>query len=484
MDVFQTLFGDLIKLFLYINAALIIITIIFIRPRRVSSIYLWIAAFLILPLFFVLLFYVFFGRDYRHRKIFRNKGATDKKTLDHLKQQRATLFQCESEKSSLYENLSTVKMLLNDSQAIVTTDNEVIYYNDGKKKFDSMFNEIRKAKKYVHMEYYIIRNDELGKQLVRELATKAREGVEVKLLYDAVGCHQLSKKFFKELTDAGGKTAAFFPSFIRRINTRINNRNHRKILIIDGDCGFCGGFNIGIEYEGRGKLGPWRDDAVLVRGGGAIAMEARFILDWNFAAKDTLDIEKYFHETKGTGKAAMQIVSGGPDTEFNPIEQQYLKMISSAKESIYIQTPYFVPDEPVLSALRIAALSGAKVQLMIPCKPDHPFVYWATLFNAGSLLDAGIKVYKFDPGFIHAKICVVDDKVASVGSANFDVRSFELNFETNAMIYDADVAKTVREAFDEDVRTHSSELTKELYDKRSWGVKIKEAISRLYSPIA
>lgn len=484
--------AELFQLFLYLNAILIVITIVFVRPRRVQSIYLWIAAFLLLPLLFVLVFYLFFGRDYRWAKLFKSKGATDKLGSDYLRKMRQQLFVCSDKHEVLCRHTSIAKLLLDSNQALVTENNLVRYFSDGDQLFESIFNEIGNAKRYIHMEYYLFRNDELARRLVRELASKAKEGVEVKLLYDAFGGHSLPKAFFREIIESGGETSVFFPSLLRRFNTRINNRNHRKLLTIDGETCYCGGFNIGVEYLGKGPLGDWRDAAVLVKGAGCIDMESRFIQDWNFAAEDDLRIEdyclqmspEYLSGKNGPGRSAVQIVSGGPDTEFNPIEQQYLKMISEAKKSIRIQTPYFVPDEPVLSALRVAALSGVDVQIMIPFKPDHPFVYWATLYYVGTLLRSGVKVFQFNPGFVHAKTLVIDGEVASVGSANFDVRSFELNFETNAVVYDAALASEMMRAFQADVQTHCQELTSDQYAKRSYWVKFMESISRLYTPIA
>jgi len=485
LDLTTTVWDNLIILFLVINSILILVTIIFISPRKVTSIYLWLAAFLILPVVFVLIFYVFFGRDYRRQKMFKSKGVKDAKVIELLRQQIKTLaFTSETYENTLHENVELARMLLNTNNSFVTMDNEVRYINDGEEFFQVMFEEISRAKRFIHMEMYIIRKDELGRKLVHELAVKAKSGVEVKLLYDAVGCHKLPRKFFNELKDAGGKTAEFFPSWIKAINTRINNRNHRKLLVADGETSICSGFNVGIEYTGRGPLGPWRDDAVLMRGGGTIGLEARFIQDWNFAAKGDIMISSYLSEKVGPGKSPVQIVSGGPDTEQNPIEQHYLKMISSARKKIYIQTPYFVPDDPIMAALQMAAQSGVEVHLMIPCKPDHPFVYWISTFNAASLLKSGVRVHQFKPGFIHAKVCVIDDMVASVGSANFDVRSFELNFETNAVIYDAAVAQAIVKKYLRDIEEHSEQLTLDKYVVRGNWVKIKEAISRLYTPIA
>ena len=484
-DLTRLLFGDLISLFLYINAAIIIVVIVFVKPRRVTSIYLWIAAFLLLPLIFVLIFYIFFGRDYHRQKLFKNKWVKDANVVKLLREQRKNLvLASESYVKSLHENVELARMLINTNNSLITMDNEVRYINEGDEFFKVLFEEISKAKRFVHMEMYIIRNDELGKKLAHELTVKAKEGVEVKLLCDAVGCHKLPRRFFKELREAGGKTTEYLPSWIRWINPRINNRNHRKLLIVDGEMGICSGFNVGIEYTGRGRFGPWRDDAVVMRGGAAITLEARFIQDWNFASKDDIMITPYLPETDGRGKSPVQIVSGGPDTEHSPIKLHYVKMIASATKKIYIQTPYFVPEESILAALEMAAQSGVEVRLMIPCKPDHPFVFWASTFNAAYLLKSGVLVYKFNPGFIHAKICVIDDQVASVGSANFDMRSFELNFETNAVIYDAVLAKTIGEKFLRDVAEHSDQMTLKEYSARGTLVKLKEAVARLYTPIA
>lgn len=488
-DLTSFIFGPIISLILYINAAIIIMIMVFIKPRPVTSIYLWTAAFLLLPALFVVIFYFFFGRDYHRQKQFRNKWMNDTNVVKLLREQRKNLvLPAETYEKALHQNAELARMLIKTNDSFITMDNEVRYINEGDEFFKVLFEEISKAKRFIHVEMYIIRNDELGKKLVHELAVKAKAGVEVRLLYDAVGCHKLPRKFFKELKQAGGKTAEYFPSWIRSFNTRFNNRNHRKMYILDGVTGICSGFNVGIEYVGRGPLGPWRDDAVIMRGSAAITLEARFIQDWSFAArrmsKDNILITHYLPEGEGLGKSPVQIVSGGPDTEHSPIKLHYVKMITSATKKVYIQTPYFVPEEPILASLEMAAQSGVDVRLMIPCKPDHPFVFWASTFNAGNLLKSGVLVYKFNPGFIHAKICVIDDQVASVGSANFDRRSFELNFETNAVIYDAEIAKTIGAKFLKDVAENSEQMTLEEYNARGTLVKLKEAISRLYTPIA
>lgn len=305
------------------------------------------------------------------------------------------------------------------------------------------------------------------------------------MLYDELGSRTLRKKFFKELREAGGHVEVFFPSKLRPINLRLNYRNHRKLVIIDGIIGYVGGFNVGDEYLGLNpKFGYWRDTHIRLQGTAVHAIQTRFILDWNQASHHhTLTyIPNHFPDYGPKGNVGMQIVTSGPDSEWEQIKNGYIKMISNAKRSILIQTPYFIPDASLLDALRIACLSGIDVNIMIPNKPDHAFVYWATLSYIGELLKAGATVYIYDNGFIHAKTIVVDDEIASVGTANIDVRSFRLNFEVNAFIYDITIAKKLVSTFKEDLLV-SRKYTYEEYLQRPLWIRIKESVSRLLSPI-
>ena len=293
------------------------------------------------------------------------------------------------------------------------------------------------------------------------------------------------KSHFKELIEHGGSVEAFFPSVFPLINPRLNYRNHRKIVVVDGRIGYTGGFNVGDEYLGHNKrFGYWRDTHLRIEGSALHPLQTRFILDWNQASSDQ-DIEyadRYFPAIPRKGSVGMQIVTSGPDSEWEQIKDGYLKMIFLAKKYIYIQTPYFIPDISFLDALRIACLSGVDVRIMIPNKPDHMFVYWATYSNVGILLKAGAKVYIYENGFLHAKQIVVDDELSTVGTANIDVRSFKLNFEINAFIYDREKSHELAELFEHDIQL-STELTLEMYSNRSRTIKIKESISRLVSPI-
>lgn len=297
---------------------------------------------------------------------------------------------------------------------------------------------------------------------------------------------QQKKAFWNDLKHNGVKVWPFFPSKLPLINFRLNYRNHRKLAIIDGEVGYIGGFNVGDEYLGLDKsFGYWRDTHLRVRGKAVFAMQTRYIMDWNSAssASQKLDYHtRYFPSFHGKGHSSMQIVSSGPDSEWQQIKNGYIKMINSAKKSIYLQSPYIIPDASLLEALKIASLSGVDVRLMIPNKPDHAFVYRATMSYCGELIESGVKVYIYDNGFIHAKTMVVDGEIASVGTANMDFRSFRLNFEVNAFMYEKKIAQKLEDLFLQDI-LKSYQLTAELYAERSFWIKVKEAVSRLLSPI-
>jgi cardiolipin synthase len=485
IDAVWSVLGIYVTIIMYLFSILVILTIIFIQKKRPETVLVWVIACLAFPLIFVLLFYVFLGRDYKRKKMFSNKTEMDREVAKALFKTKGSLFASDLSKPGLGSNESLARMLFESNHSYLTSDNEVEYFNEGDQIFKAMLEEIKGAKRFIHMEFYMIRNDAIAKEFRQALVQKATEGVEVKLVMDASGCHRLPRNFFKELKEAGGKTAVFFPSLIPKLNFGINNRNHRKLAVVDGNTAFIGGCNIGVEYRGEGPMGHWRDDMLRIRGSSAISVEKRIVMDWNFAAKDTIKVEDYAPTQPGSGKASVQIVSGGPDTDARHIEEQYVKMIATAKSYVYIQTPYFVPSEAVTAALVVAAKSGVDVRVMMPSKPDHPFIYWASLFHAGHLLRSNVRVHQVKKeGFIHAKVVVIDDSLASIGSANFDNRSLGLNFESNGVVYDKDLAKKVKAAYLDDVERWCTELTKEQYAKRSKLVKLKEDISRLYGPIA
>lgn len=476
---------ELILVLIFIVNIFFAITIVFVKRKSPVSALSWLLILFLLPAIGFLLFLIF-GQYYRKDKMFAIKSGADKHLTELIKSQIEEI-KVKEEKitdrwsGSIYR---MALMLLQNNQALITINNHVKPYTDGKAKFSDLLEEIRVARDHVHLQYFILKDDGLGRQIMEALIERARAGVDVRLLVDGVGSGGLPRHFYDELVAAGGKHAVFFPSWFSYINFRINYRNHRKIAVIDGDTAFIGGFNIGDDYLGLDKRwGYWRDAAVRIKGSGAAVAQIRFFLDWNYASEDKLIVDhRYFHESQHTEGSAIQVVSGGPDTSWNPVKESYLKMINSAVETVYIQTPYFIPDDSIMDALRIAALSGIDVRIMIPCKPDHMFVYWAGHTYVEQLLDSGVKAYTYDNGFLHAKTIVIDGTVASVGSANWDVRSFRLNFETNAIIYDEKVAGLLKSAYLDDLAL-CTELTPGWYARRSKYFKTRASISRLFSPI-
>ena len=379
------------------------------------------------------------------------------------------------------EYLTDLAYLHLNSGNWMTFNNKVTRFITGADKFEALVRDIRQAKEFIHLEYYIWRGDKLGTRLVEELTKKAEEGVEVRLLYDGMGNSRLPKDFFDKLHAAGGYTAAFLPPFI----VRINYRNHRKLCIIDGKVGYIGGFNVGDEYLGIVKrYGPWRDTHLRVVGDAIDQMQIRFIKDWNFTTRyGAVQLEqRYFPLREQTEGIRMQIVSSGPDTKWHNVHNGYFKMINEAEHHIYLTTPYFVPDDGIFEALRVAALSGLDVRILIPGNPDHFFVYWASMSYLGQLLEAGVRCYQYERGFIHSKSLCIDGKMSSVGTANMDIRSFDLNFEVNAFLYDAAFTRELEQDFLNDLKS-SVEITREWYYRRRWWFKVKEAVARLISPM-
>ncbi|MBO3066325.1 cardiolipin synthase [Staphylococcus shinii] len=461
-------------------------TIIFMERRSAGSVWAWLLVLVLIPILGFII-YLFIGRQIQRDHIF-SLDEDDKIGIEMIVSEQLEALKNDNFSKGNHQIVKfkdMVQMLLYNNAAFLTTDNEIKIFTDGKKKFDSLLKDIEEATDYIHIQYYIFRNDSLGKLILNALERKLEQGIEVKMLYDDMGSRGLSLKDFKSFRKNGGQVEAFFPSKLPLINLRMNNRNHRKIVIIDGHIGYVGGFNVGEEYLGKKKkFGYWRDTHLRIVGDAVNALQLRFMLDWNSqATRDNLKYaDRYFPDVDFGGTIGVQIASSGPDETWEQIKYGYLKMIASAKQSIHIQSPYFIPDQSFLDAIKIAALGGVDVSIMIPNKPDHPFVYWATYNNVASLLDAGVNIFHYNNGFLHSKTLVIDDEVASVGTTNMDHRSFTLNFEINAFIYDTHIAKELRLAFEKDLEV-SYRLTKEIYQQRNLWIKFKEGISRLLSPI-
>ena len=483
-NVLSTVLGFWMDHLLFINVVLSIV-IVFFERREPKAVWTWLLLLYFIPVLGIFLYFLI-GYDFHKRQMFRTKEIEDA-MYSAISKQEETIIRNEFQPSDprLRKFSDMVLMNLEAADAVYSADNDVEIYTDGRAKFKALYEEIRNAKEFVHIQYYIIRNDELWQAFEELLVEKVRQGVEVRLLYDSMGSRTMKKSDWKRLREAGIQVGEFFPALFGRLQLRINYRNHRKIVIVDGKTAFVGGFNVGREYVGLNKkFGYWRDTHLRIRGSAVLSLHIRFILDWNYATKQNLFLtDRYFHPQQETpGTEAVQIITSGPDSKWQNIRNVYLKMISKARKNIYIQTPYFIPDESIMDAIRIAAMSGVDVRVMIPCKPDHPFVYWATYSYIGDLLDAGAKCYTYDNGFLHAKGMVVDGLVSSYGTANMDIRSFKLNFEVNAVIYSAKTAKRLEAIFMEDLKS-CTRVTRYLYGRRSFAVRVKEQFSRLLSPL-
>lgn len=472
---------------LFVMNMLIAFTIIFLERKNPSATLAWIMILFLLPIVGIV-FYFVFSQNLSRKKIFKltrfEEEAMNTSLHEQIKEMDNGEFEFPTRASKIWRDLIKLNQVYGES--FFTKDNKVTIMTDGNHMFTKLLEDIEAARSTINVQYFIIKNDVIGRKLINALIAKAKEGVEVRLLIDAMGGRQFYERsrIIRELKEAGGKVAFFFAPKLKFINLRLNYRNHRKMVVIDGSIGYIGGFNIAKEYLGmKKKFGYWRDTHLRILGSAVQDINARFILDWRVASKEKLVLsEAYYSNVKSVGNTGIQIVSSGPDSERVQIKRAYMKMITSAQKNIYIQTPYFVPDASILESLKMAAQSGVDVRLMIPCMPDHMFVYWATYAYAGELINSGARVFIYDNGFLHAKTMVADGEVVSIGSANFDVRSFKLNFEANAILFDEEEAYKMESIFETDM-AHCHELTRQLYRKRSIIIRFKESISRLLSDL-
>ena len=474
-----------ILILIYILNLLSILYMIFEERRDANELLVWIFILNIMPVVGFVLFLIMGRRMHPPNMVGVRKEEDDAlttysiKTMDTLKN---------STKEVIKKHSDMVKSLVSITHAPFTDDNDIEFYTESKDFFDSLLRAIKEAQESIHIQFYIFKDDNIGKEILDVLKKKAKSGVEVRFLYDSVGSRGLKSDTLKSLKNSGIKVGEFFPSWFKVINLNINYRNHRKIVVIDNSIGFVGGYNVGDEYLGRNKrFGNWRDTHIRIIGSSVKDLNLRFLTDWRYTTGENIKLEYVLKNNSNyvfEGDKGVQIVSSGPDlVDKDEIKLGYLKMFQKAQKYIYIQSPYLILDTSVMDTLKIASLSGVDVKIMIPGKPDHPFVYWANLSYAGDLMKYGIKVYHYDKNsFLHSKAVVVDDEICSIGTANLDIRSFELNFEVNAFVYSKELSLKQRYAFDEDLKI-SEEVIYEDYKNRNIVVKVKESISRLFSPL-
>ncbi len=475
----------LLMTIIYTVFIVIVIGIIIHEKRDPVKALAWITVISLVPVVGIVL-YILFGRNHRKEKIFNLKEIKDLEQLEKIsREQLAAISDPEfTLPPTLGEYRNIITLLLNNNKAPLTTNNRITVLNNGRDTFNALLEALKAARSTINMEYYIFENDRIGAKVARILKDKARAGVEVRFIYDDVGSWGLSPKFLRELRKAGVEVRCFQPVVFPWLTSRVNYRNHRKIVVVDGEVGFTGGINIADRYlVRRGKNGMWRDTHLRLEGESVRMLQVVFLTDWFFLnKKELLDDKKFFPPSAVGDECPVQIATSGPDSDWAAIMQAFFSAITHARDHIYISSPYFLPNQAILTALKVAALGGIDVRVMLPSRSDSKIVYWATRSYISELMDAGIKIYFYRRGFNHSKVIMIDGKFSSVGTANMDVRSFEDNFEVSAIMYDPLIAAQLETSFLEDLR-HSKLITEKEWDKRSDLHSIYESFARLLSPL-
>jgi cardiolipin synthase A/B len=456
--------------------------VIFLENRHPSQTLTWLVVLGGFPLV-GFIFYLLFGRNYRKEKMFRKKYFLDKQTFlkieggaERVNEKR--MLEMEED----HRRLFTLAQKLGNSPISFATASKVL--TNGDETFSHILEQLKRATHHIHMEYYIVRHDEIGEEIKEVLVEKAKQGVKVRFLYDSVGSWKLSKKYVSDLIDGGVEMVEFGPVRLPFLNSKFNFRNHRKIIVIDGSVGFVGGLNIGDEYLGRDKgFGFWRDTHLMAKGEAVRSLQLIFLQDWFYMTNNSFLTPEYLSPAlEENTHGGVQMIAGGPDNEWSVIKNIFFSMISSADKSVWIASPYFIPDEDIFSAIKVAALSGLDVRLLVPQRPDKKIVFYASRSYFPELLEAGVKIYEYKKGFMHSKIVIVDGQLASIGTSNMDMRSFHLNFEVNAFLYKtASTEKLVME-FENDI-LNSNEIRMDDFSKRHIGYRLLESTSRLLSPM-
>ena len=430
-----------------------------------------------------LVFYLFFGINHRKERMVSQLSVdqlTKRSMLGFVEQQNLRIPE---------RHKQLVDLFVHQSFSLPFKDNQIDIMTDGYAFFPELLKDIAKAKHHIHLDMYIFEDDALGRLVADALIDRAREGVMVRVIYDDVGCWQVAHRFFERMREEGIEVAAYLPVRFPSFTSKVNYRNHRKLVIIDGETGYIGGMNIALRYvKGTGDQ-PWRDTMLRVKGGAVYGLQRAFLIDWYFVDRTLITNRDYypplstFHSPPSTNNCLTQIVTSGPTNPYPEIMQGYVRMILAAHRYVYIETPYFLPNEPVLFAIKTAAKAGVDVRILCPLRSDARFVEWASRSYLREAYEAGVKVYLYQAGFLHSKFMVCDDSITTTGSTNVDFRSFENNFEANAFIYDEGMAIRMRNVFlrDQENALLLSDLPQRIhpsFKKRLW-----ESLIRLMSPL-
>lgn len=475
----------LILLVVYLLTILSTAVMVIHEKRDPAKTSIWVLILILMPII-GLIFYMFFGQSHRKEKIFSRKGLRDHKQIEQISKNQLKDIRAEKyvDIPCIEENIQIITLLLNNSKALLTLYNSVDILQTGPKTFKSIIEAIDGAKSSIHLEFYIIESDGIGNLIQKKLIAKARSGVEVRLIFDDVGSWHLPKRYINELKDAGAEVYPFMKVKFPLLTSKANYRNHRKIIVIDGEIAFMGGMNIADRYlKGNSTLGTWFDTVLRIEGEAVRTLQVIFLTDWFFVSNIIIsDRDKYFPEYTPVSKHALQVTASGPDSDWASIMQAFFAGITRAQKHIYIATPYFIPNESILTALKTVSLSGVDVRIMLPGKSDSTVVYWSSMSYVSELLVAGIKVYLFQGGFNHSKILMIDSSFATVGSANMDIRSFEDNFELLTMIYDEELTQQLEAQYLKDLR-RCKMLNLKQWNNRLVKQTFKESVARMFSPL-
>jgi cardiolipin synthase len=428
-----------------------------------------------------IVFYLFFGintRKERHISERSMNQLTKRSMLEFVEQQNLRLPE---------RHKPLIDLFINQNLSLPFKDNKVSIYTDGYQFFPALLTAIHEARQHIHLDMYIFDDDALGCLLADALIDKAHEGVEVRVIYDDVGCWNVKHRFFERMREEGIEVASFLPVRFPSFTSKVNYRNHRKIIVIDGVVGFIGGMNIALRYvKGTGEM-PWRDTMLKVTGGAVHALQRTFLVDWYFVDRTLLSDRKYYpsllRDEQTTNNCLAQVVTSGPVTPYPEIMQGFVRIIMGARRYLYLETPYFLPNDSVLFALKTAALAGVDVRVLCPRYSDARFVEWASRSYLREVYEAGVKVSLYKPGFLHSKLMVCDDVITTSGSTNLDFRSFENNFEANIFFYDEGMAQRMKKVFLAD--EEQAVLLKDVPGRMNGGffVRLWESITRMLSPL-
>lgn len=470
-----------VLLCLYIIQNTLILLLEFRRPQRTVA---WMFILLCVPpLGF--LFYYTIGRNYvRARQVAKGSNNSLREIRQHVERSSFLVKSSEDSGNPEFENHKEfLHLLANLTNNPITGRNESRILPSGEEAFRAILEAMEKAEQHIHVQFYIFRDDQIGNRFKEVMVRKARQGVKVRLLCDGIGSHKLSGKFIHSLKKEGVEFHYFLPPLMSILDRRLNYRNHRKVVIVDGVIGFTGGLNVGDDYLGLyPKVGYWRDTHVQLKGDSVYFLQVVFLKDWSLVSGERLSHPRLFSVHSCQGREAVQIVDSGPERGIDATEEIYFSSICAAKYRIWISSPYFIPNSPINRALKSAVLRGIDVRIIIPGQPDSWLVHYASLSYVEDLQDAGVKFYRYQKGFMHAKVVVIDELVASVGSANLDLRSLYSNFELTAVLLDPNEIKTLAQQFEEDL-SFSEYVDPKEFKQRGRMKKLKENVCHLFSPL-